>query len=153
MKFRLVESIGGDYITLYHNTHYPYVDSIRRNGLKIASSRSEKPSGWQMTWATTKPSLKGEYGGCIVKFRLPKDYNYEKVNDDQYIIYGDIEPELIEDIDIMIGDGATGYMHLSELQDYISEYGKETVKRALAGSHNEEMSLEELKKLTPELGW
>ena len=152
MKFRLVESLD-KFITLYHNTHFPYVDSIRKSGLKVDSSKSERPSGWQMTWATTEPMTKGEYGGCIVKFRLPADYNYEQVNDDQYIIYDDIEPELIDDIDIMIGGGGSGYMHLSELQDHIDEYGKETVKKALSRDHNEEMSLEELKELTKELDW
>lgn len=152
MKFKLVESIS-DYITLYHNTHYPYIDSIRENGLKIGSSKSEMPSGWKMTWATKKPSLKGEYGGCIVKFRLPKDYRYEQVNNDQYTIYDDIEPELIEDIDIMIGNGGSAFMHLSELQKYIDRFGKDKVKKVLRHNHNEDMSLEELKELTKELDW
>lgn len=156
MKFRVRKSLReseSGYITLYHNTPYKNVKSILKNGLKIASSESEKASGWQMTWATDHPIKDDSYGGNIVKFRVPKSYRYDKVNDDQYIIYDDIEPELIDSVDYMIGTGGTAYMHTSELQHYIDEYGKDKVRYVLEKHHNEAIPLDELKELTPELDW
>lgn len=141
-----------NYITLYHNTPYKNVDSILKNGLSVSSSTSEKPSGWQMTWASTKPQMKGEYGGNVIKFRLPKDYRYEKVNDDQYIIYDDIEPELIDGVDYLISREIAN-MHTSQLRDYIEEYGKDRVRDALEKYHSEEIPLNKIKELTKELDW
>lgn len=151
-KFKLFEDTN-EYITLYHNTPYKNVESILKNGLKIGFSNSEKASGWAMTWATTHPLKKDEYGGNIIKFKLPKNYNYEKVNDDQYVIYDDIEPSLIDGVDYLIGGGGTGFMHISELSNYINAYGKDRVKKALTIDHSEQLSLDDVKRLTPELDW
>ena len=142
-----------NYITLYHNTPYRNCKSILKNGLKIDNSTSERVSGWQMTWATDHPVMNDSYGGNIVKFRLPKHYRHEKVNNDQYIILDDIEPELIDSIDYLIGGGGTGYMHLSELDDYINKYGKEKVRKVLTIDHNEAIPLDDIKAMTPKLGW
>ena len=142
-----------NYITLYHNTPYRNCKSILKNGLRVDNSQSERASGWAMTWATDHPIMDGGWGGNIVKFRLPKSYHYEKVNDDQYIIFDDIEPELIDSIDYLIGGSGTGHMHLSELDEYIDEYGRDKVRKVLTIDHNEAIPLEDIKKMTPQLGW
>lgn len=97
--------------------------------------------------------MNGEYGGNIIKFKLPKDKRFEKVNDTQYIIYDDIEPELIEGVDYMIGNSGTGYMHTSELQEYIDDFGKNFVKKVISKEHNSDIPLEKIKELTKELDW
>lgn len=151
-RFRLLKE-SGEYITLYHNTPYKNVESILKNGLKVSASQSEKASGWQMTWATDHPVMNDSYGGNIIKFRLPLNYRYEKVNSDQYIIFDDIEPSLIDGVDYLVGGGGCGLMHTSQLPHYIDEFGKKKVKWALTVDHDEQLSLEDVKRLTPELDW
>lgn len=155
MRFRLLNESKNSTsdVTLYHNTPYKNIDSILKNGLLVGSSRSEKASGYQFTWATTHQIKDDSYGGSTIIFTLPKDYAYEQVNNDQYIIYQDIEPSLIQGVDILIGDSETGYMHQSEVQEYTDDYGAEKVKKVILKHHSPQLTNADVMRLTPELGW
>lgn len=153
MKFKLVEKLLNKEIILYHNTNVRNAKSIKEHGLKVASSDSELASGYQMTWATSHPSKDDAYGGTTIEFVVKENQRCEKVNDDQYIIYDDIPANQILTIDYLLTGAGAGFMHTSEVDNYIEEYGKEAVKRVLTRRHNDELTMDEIKRLTPQLDW
>ncbi len=65
--------------------------------------------------------------GSSVIFRVPKDTFIERENDSEYGIYGDVPPENIVNIDLLLTDEDN--IWLSDIPFVIKEYGLNTIKR------------------------
>lgn len=94
-------------ITLYHNTSNANAISISKEGIKggmrlDAYGKGSEAEGAGI-WCTTERGY--GYGGATITFQIDTDEpELRQQNDTEYIVYRDIKPEEILDIDLMISD-------------------------------------------------
>lgn len=97
----------GNLITLYHNTSNANAISISKEGIKGGMRMSAYGKGSEAegagVWCTTQRGY--GYGGATITFQIDSsDENLRQQNDTEYIVYRDIKPEEIVDVDLMISD-------------------------------------------------
>lgn len=119
-------------IILYHNTSNENAISIHKEGIKGGMRLSAYGKGSEAegagVWCTT---IRGYgYGGATITFEVDMgDKDLAKQNDTEYIIYRDIKPEEIIDIDLMVSSissisGHTGTVE-SDIPNVIKKFGKD----------------------------
>ena len=103
-KLRLVES-NSNIITLYHNTSNKNAVIIYKEGIKGGMRLSAYGKGSEAEgsgiWCST---IRGYgYGGATITFKIDAlDENLKKQNDTEYIVYRNISPDEITDIDLVV---------------------------------------------------
>ena len=120
-------------ITLYHNTSNENAIKINKEGI-IAGKRlviygKDSEAEGSGIWCT---SIKGHgYGGATITFQIEEnDENLKKQNNTEYILYRNIKPNEIIDIDLIIANINTSEGHLtkeSDIPNLINKFGKEKV--------------------------
>lgn len=95
----------GNLITLYHNTSNKNAISISKEGIKGGMRLNAYGKGSEAegagVWCT---NVRGYgYGGATITFQIDEDEReLRKQNDTEYIVYRDIKPEEIIDIDLVV---------------------------------------------------
>lgn len=120
-------------ITLYHNTSNENAIKINKEGI-IAGKRlviygKDSEAEGSGIWCT---SIKGHgYGGATITFQIEEsDENLKKQNNTEYILYRNVKPSEIIDIDLIIANINTNEGHLtkeSDIPNLINKFGKEKV--------------------------
>lgn len=147
-------------ITLYHNTSNDIAVKISKEGIKggmrlQAYGKGSEAEGAGI-WCTT---VRGYgYGGATITFEVDEnDEDLIAQNDDEYIIYRDVAPEEIIDIDLVVSTipsnrnrrDATTTLE-SDIPDAVKIFGKDRII-SVFGSHSnsfvEPYNLEQLKQL------
>lgn len=132
-KLRLVEN-NNLMITLYHNTSNDNAISIYKEGIKggmrlNAYGKGSEAEGLGI-WCST---IRGYgYGGATITFQISKnDKNLVQQNDSEYILYRNVTPEEIIDIDLVVSSLSGVNTHSntveSDIPQIIKKYGKEKV--------------------------
>lgn len=137
----MLTETNNNLITLYHNTSNENAIKIAKEGIKgglrlhLYGKGSEAEGAG--VWCTTERGY--GYGGATITFQIDKDTpELKQQNDTEYIVYRDIKPEEIIDIDLMISDihstkrknSITSTME-SDIPDAIKHWGKEKVINVL----------------------
>lgn len=125
-------------MTLYHNTSNANAIKIHKEGIKggmrlQAYGKGSEAEGAGI-WCT---AVRGYgYGGATITFEIDEnDEELFRQNDTEYIVYRDIRPEEITDIDLMVStircnEDRTDSMNTtveSDIPNAIKTYGKEKV--------------------------
>lgn len=132
-KLRLIEN-DNYMITLYHNTSNDNAISIYKEGIKggmrlNAYGKGSEAEGLGI-WCST---IRGYgYGGATITFQISKnDKNLVQQNDSEYILYRNVTPEEIIDIDLVVSSLSGVNTHSntveSDIPQIIKKYGKEKV--------------------------
>lgn len=132
-KLRLIEN-NNLMITLYHNTSNDNAISIYKEGIKggmrlNAYGKGSEAEGLGI-WCST---IRGYgYGGATITFQISKnDKNLVQQNDSEYILYRNVTPEEIIDIDLVVSSLSGVNTHSntveSDIPQIIKKYGKEKV--------------------------
>lgn len=132
-KLRLIEN-NNLMITLYHNTSNDNAISIYKEGIKggmrlNAYGKGSEAEGLGI-WCST---IRGYgYGGATITFQISKnDKNLVQQNDSEYILYRNVAPEEIIDIDLVVSSLSGVNTHSntveSDIPQIIKKYGKEKV--------------------------
>ena len=132
-KLRLIEN-NNLMITLYHNTSNDNAISIYKEGIKggmrlNAYGKGSEAEGLGI-WCST---IRGYgYGGATITFQISKnDKNLVQQNDSEYILYRNVTPEEIIDIDLVVSSLSSVNTHSntveSDIPQIIKKYGKEKV--------------------------
>ena len=130
-KLRLIEN-NNLMITLYHNTSNNNAISIYKEGIKggmrlNAYGKGSEAEGLGI-WCST---IRGYgYGGATITFQISKnDKNLVQQNDSEYILYRNVTPEEIIDIDLVVSSLSGVNTHSntveSDIPQIIKKYGKE----------------------------
>lgn len=98
-------SENSDSITLYHNTTNENAVKINKEGIKAGTRLSVYGKGSEAEgagiWCTTKRGF--GYGGATITFSINKsDKDLVSQNDTEYILYRDVLPSEILDIDLQV---------------------------------------------------
>lgn len=132
-KLRLIEN-DNHMITLYHNTSNDNAISIYKEGIKggmrlNAYGKGSEAEGLGI-WCST---IRGYgYGGATITFQISKnDKNLVQQNNSEYILYRNVTPEEIIDIDLVVSSLSGVNTHSntveSDIPQIIKKYGKEKV--------------------------
>lgn len=132
-KLRLIEN-DNLMITLYHNTSNDNAISIYKEGIKggmrlNAYGKGSEAEGLGI-WCST---IRGYgYSGATITFQIPKnDKNLVQQNNSEYILYRNVTPEEIIDIDLVVSSLSGVNTHSntveSDIPQIIKKYGKEKV--------------------------
>lgn len=132
-KLRLIEN-NNLMITLYHNTSNDNAISIYKEGIKGGMRLNVYGKGSEAEglgiWCST---IRGYgYGGATITFQISKnDKNLVQQNDSEYILYRNVTPEEIIDIDLVVSSLSGVNTHSntveSDIPQIIKKYGKEKV--------------------------
>lgn len=118
-------------ITLYHNTSNENAVKINKEGIKCGLRRDVYGKGSEAEgsgiWCSV---IRGYgYGGATITFNIDeKDENLTKQNDTEYIVYRDIKPDEIVDIDLVVSMLAVNKLPRtveSTIPLAMEKYGKE----------------------------
>lgn len=143
-------------ITLYHNTSNENAIKINKEGIRCGMRLSAYGKGSEAEgsgiWCST---VRGYgYGGATISFQVDdKDEMLVKQNDTEYIVYRDIKPEEIIDIDLVVSKiviNRLPSMTESAIPLAIEKYGKEKcymVFEKYAHNFVEPYNMEQLKHL------
>lgn len=143
-------------ITLYHNTSNANAISISKEGIKGGMRMSAYGKGSEAegagVWCS---SVRGYgYGGATITFEIDEnDENLAKQNDTEYIVYRDIAPDEITDIDLVVSKIVINNLPStveSTIPLAIKKYGKEklyTVFEKYAHNFVEPYNMEQFKHL------
>lgn len=120
-------------ITLYHNTSNENAIKINKEGIKGGMRLSVYGKGSEAEgagiWCTTKRGY--GYGGATITFNIDlSDSALKQQNDTEYIIYRDISPNEIIDIDLAISSVTSVASHNtveSDIPTAINKFGKDKV--------------------------
>ena len=132
-KLRLIEN-NNLMVTLYHNTSNDNAISIYKKGIKggmrlNAYGKGSEAEGLGI-WCST---IRGYgYGGATITFQISKnDKNLVQQNNSEYILYRNVAPEEIIDIDLVVSSLSGVNTHSntveSDIPQIIKKYGKEKV--------------------------
>lgn len=132
-KLRLIEN-NNLMITLYHNTSNDNAISIYKEGIKggmrlNAYGKGSEAEGLGI-WCST---IRGYgYGGATITFQISKnDKNLVQQNNSEYILYRNVTPKEIIDIDLVVSSLSGVNTHSntveSDIPQIIKKYGKEKV--------------------------
>lgn len=122
-----------NFITLYHNTSNDNAIKINKEGIKAGMRLSAYGKGSEAegagVWCTTERGY--GYGGATITFNISSDDEaLRKQNDTEYIVYRDIKPEEIIDIDLVVSNINTPQGHIvteSYIPNLIDKHGKDKV--------------------------
>ncbi len=119
-------------ITLYHNTSNQNAVKINTEGIKGGMRLSVYGKGSEAEgagiWCST---VRGYgYGGATITFEIDEnDENLVEQNDTEYIVYRNIKPEEIIDIDLMVSSISSVQGHTntveSDIPSIINKFGKD----------------------------
>ena len=134
-------------ITLYHNTSNDNAVKINKEGIKGGMRLSAYGKGSEAEgagiWCTTQRGY--GYGGATITFQIDEnDNNLIKQNDIEYILYRNVKPEEIIDIDLMISDIPSNYDRddsinstvESDIPSAIRHWGKDKVLKVFNNNQN-----------------
>ena len=138
----LITESNKNKITLYHNTTNQNAISINKQGIKGGLRLSAYGKGSEAegsgVWCST---VRGYgYGGATITFEVNQDDpDLRKQNDTEYIVYRDIKPEEIVDIDLVVSTIPCGPRRKnginstveSDISSAIDTWGKEKVIKVL----------------------
>lgn len=141
-RLNLTESDSYNMITLYHNTSNENAIKINkegiRAGLKVKNYGKGNEAEGSGIWCT---NVRGYgYGGATITFEIDgNDEALWKANDTEYIVYRDVKPEEIIDIDLVISDIPSNPNRRdninstveSDIVPAIEYYGKDDVLKVL----------------------
>lgn len=122
----------GNLITLYHNTSNTNAISISKEGIKGGMRLQAYGKGSEAegagVWCTTERGY--GFGGATITFQVDnEDENLKQQNDTEYIVYRDVTPEEIIDIDLVVTDMPNTSSHTttveSDVPEIIQKYGKD----------------------------
>lgn len=134
-------------ITLYHNTSNDNAVKINKEGIKGGMRLSAYGKGSEAEgagiWCTTQRGY--GYGGATITFQVnSNDEALRKQNDTEFILYRDVTPEEIIDIDLMISDIPSNYDRddsinstvESDIPSAIRHWGKDEVLKVFNNNQN-----------------
>ena len=132
-----------DYLTLYHNTSNDNAIKISKEGIKgglrlQAYGKGSEAEGSGI-WCTT---IRGYgYGGATITFTIDvNDPNIVKQNDTEYIIYRNITPNEIIDIDLVVSNIPCTSSHNttveSDIPQGIEKWGKDKLLKVFKNNDN-----------------
>lgn len=130
------EDVGNanEILTLYHNTSNENALKIHKEGIRCGMRLSAYGEGSEAEGAGIWCSkIRGYgYGGATITFNInSNDAALTKQNDTEYIVYRDIKPEEIIDIDLKVSTLTSVRSHNgtveSDIPEIIKSYGKEKV--------------------------
>lgn len=151
----------GNLITLYHNTSNTNAISISKEGIKGGMRLSAYGKGSEAegagVWCST---IRGYgYGGATITFQIDEDEReLRQQNDTEYIVYRDIKPEEIIDIDLMVSDipcnpkrkDSINSTVESDIPEGIDYWGKDDLLKVFSKNQNhlaQPYNIEQLKHL------
>ena len=154
-------SENSDSITLYHNTTNENAVKINKEGIKAGTRLSVYGKGSEAEgagiWCTTKRGF--GYGGATITFQVNKnEKELRQQNDTEYILYRDVTPKEIIDIDLVISnipcvkhfDKSSNTTVESDIPNGIKKWGKDKLLKVFknnAQSFVEPYNYEQLLKL------
>lgn len=129
----LNEADQNNRLTLYHNTSNENAIKINNEGIIAGKRLGVYGKGSEAegagVWCTTERGY--GYGGATITFNISSDDEaLRKQNDTEYIVYRDIKPEEITDIDLVIANINTPQGHIvteSYIPNLIDKHGKDKV--------------------------
>ena len=121
------------YITLYHNTSNANAIKINNEGIKGGMRLNAYGKGSEAegagVWCTTERGY--GYGGATITFQIDEnDESLKKQNDTEYIVYRDVEPSEILDIDLQVSEVTSTGPHNtmeSDIPQVIKKHGRDKV--------------------------
>lgn len=121
------------YITLYHNTSNANAIKINDEGIKGGMRLNAYGKGSEAegagVWCTTERGY--GYGGATITFQIDEnDESLRKQNDTEYIVYRDVKPSEILDIDLQVSEVTSTGPHNtmeSDIPAVIKKHGKDKV--------------------------
>ena len=128
-KSKWIKETSND--VLIHNTYIDNLNAIIDEGLTTKTQRSNCFIwGVNPHYLDKKKPLRERWRcyGSSVFFTLPQGIFVEFENDSEYGIYGDIPPENITNIDILLTED--DFLRLSDIPYVIDDYGLSAVKEA-----------------------
>lgn len=148
-------------ITLYHNTTNENAVKINKEGIKTGTRLSVYGKGSEAEgagiWCTTKRGF--GYGGATITFQVNKnEKGLRQQNDTEYILYRDVTPKEIIDIDLVISnipcvkhfDKSSNTTVESDIPNGIKKWGKDKLLKVFKNntqSFVEPYNYEQLLKL------
>ena len=154
-------SENSDSITLYHNTTNENAVKINKEGIKTGTRLSVYGKGSEAEgagiWCTTKRGF--GYGGATITFQVNKnEKELRQQNDTEYILYRDVTPKEIIDIDLVISnipcvkhfDKSSNTTVESDIPNGIKKWGKDKLLKVFKNntqSFVEPYNYEQLLKL------
>lgn len=132
----------GNYITLYHNTSNANAIKINNEGIKGGMRLNAYGKGSEAegagVWCTTERGY--GYGGATITFQIDdNDESLRKQNDTEYIVYRDVKPSEILDIDLQVSEITSTGPHNtmeSDIPAVIKKHGKDKVLQVFKKHEN-----------------